>query len=358
MKKPFFSIVIPVYNAELYIEPVVKSVRQQTCQDLELILVDDASTDGSRQICEDLGADFSFKLLKLKQNCGLANARNLGLRHADGEYVLFVDADDYLDPDLLTRAQKLLQQNAGDRIDILVFGFYEEYFDRHQVLFSKKKILPSATKIIDRQLEVRKAVLQLQQEGLFGYAWNKIYSRTYLEQQKLEFALVPMIEDLDFNRRAMAAAKNLALLSWIGYHYARRYRTVSLYNAYVPDYFELYMGYFAAVCQQYQNWGLEAEAQPYLLKEFVRYTFYLLQMTYDPRWQQREKCQQEMLDAVYGHPFYQKLCLSDAVLPWTYRILGQVLQTQNKWLVLMVGRLLYFFKNQHSSIWNQLKCAW
>jgi glycosyltransferase involved in cell wall biosynthesis len=106
---PKVSIIVPVYNAEKYLQECVESVLGQTLSDIELILVDDGSTDSSPTLCDQYAAqDRRVKVIH-KPNGRAASARNAGLRVASGEYVAFVDADDWISPDMY---EKMLQTNA------------------------------------------------------------------------------------------------------------------------------------------------------------------------------------------------------------------------------------------------------
>lgn len=117
-----FSIVIPVYNVKDYLEKCVDSVLAQAQDDTEIILVDDGSTDGeSGKICDRYANDYPQRIRVIHQeNGGLGAARNTGIEHASGDYLLFLDSDDYLLPGLLERLRSMLAQMACDIID---FGF-------------------------------------------------------------------------------------------------------------------------------------------------------------------------------------------------------------------------------------------
>ena len=99
---PAVSVVVPVYNAGRHLPRCVQSIQSQTMRDLEIILVDDGSTDGSAQLCEELAsADDRIRVFH-KKNGGVSSARNFGIEKAKGEYLLFVDADDFIHPDMLS----------------------------------------------------------------------------------------------------------------------------------------------------------------------------------------------------------------------------------------------------------------
>ena len=114
MNTPLISVVIPVYNIEKYLERCVYSVREQTYKNLEIILVDDGSTDNSGLICDKLAAEDAGIRVFHKKNGGSSSARNLGISKAQGEYIGFVDSDDYIEPDMYELLYAAIQEYDAD----------------------------------------------------------------------------------------------------------------------------------------------------------------------------------------------------------------------------------------------------
>lgn len=122
-----FSVIIPVYNVEKYLRECVDSVLNQTYTNFEVILVDDGSTDGSPAICDEYAkTDERVKVIH-KENGGLVSARKTGIALATGDYVLYVDSDDYIDVNLLEDADKIL---AETKAEIFCFGYYKVSSDK------------------------------------------------------------------------------------------------------------------------------------------------------------------------------------------------------------------------------------
>ncbi len=101
MKKYLVSVIIPVYNVELYLSKCIESVKKQTYENLEIILVDDGSTDNSGRLCDKFALNDSRIIVIHKENGGLSSARNAGLEAANGEYYAFVDSDDFIEPEMI-----------------------------------------------------------------------------------------------------------------------------------------------------------------------------------------------------------------------------------------------------------------
>ena len=116
-----FSVVIPVYNVKEYLEKCVQSVLAQHSDEYEIILVDDGSTDGSGELCDALAARTPEKIRVVhKTNGGLGDARNVGLEHARGDYLVFLDSDDYIDETMFAELSEKIDETHAD---IISFGF-------------------------------------------------------------------------------------------------------------------------------------------------------------------------------------------------------------------------------------------
>ena len=111
---PYFSIVMPMYNVERYLKICVKSVLQQTFQDFEIVIVDDASTDNSYKICQELfSGNEKVRLLRNEKNLGQGPTRNAAIKNSRGEYIVFVDSDDAILPDALEKLGRITQSATG-----------------------------------------------------------------------------------------------------------------------------------------------------------------------------------------------------------------------------------------------------
>ena len=158
MKKPKFSIIIPIFNAKKYIGRCIRSVLSQSYKEFELILVDDGSTDGSGAICLDYcKSDERVKFFS-QDNQGAGVARNLGLQKAKGEFICFVDADDYVVSTML----ETLEKNIDLSTDVLLFGYY-----RDSERCSEKIGIPQA--------DSQTLKIWLTNDKILNFLWNKCF---------------------------------------------------------------------------------------------------------------------------------------------------------------------------------------
>lgn len=118
MKRMFFSVIVPVYNAEKYLLECAESILGQTFHDFELILVDDGSTDGSGELCDEIASGDSRVTVLHQQNAGVTKARKEGLLRAGGDYVIYADADDWLDKEFMQETYRILKETDSDLVSV------------------------------------------------------------------------------------------------------------------------------------------------------------------------------------------------------------------------------------------------
>lgn len=211
---PLVSIVIPVYNAEKYLDLALFSLKYQTFPRFEVLCVDDGSTDRSVDIINQyVQSDPRFKLLKQShQFAGVA--RNLGMHHAQGEYLLFLDADDYFSPNLLIEAY--YQAKLFDA-EVCVFG--ANYYDEKQ---SKMSEMPG---VCNFALCPKNTVFSKEAnlENIFSFtnpaAWSKLFKRKFILDKKIEFQNTRNANDLRFVLTALAEADRIVALAKVFVYY-------------------------------------------------------------------------------------------------------------------------------------------
>lgn len=278
--KPYFSIVMPAYGVEKYIEKAIKSIQKQTYTDWELIVVDDCTPDKSAKLAQRFAEkDERIRVIHHEKNQGLSLARNSGLKEARGEYIWFMDPDDYVDGDVLSKVKDSLEKNPAE---VVLFGLVEEYYDRRGKLEYTHTICPQE-KLYDRQEELRKAVIYLERQTLYGYAWNKIYHLGYIRQMRFQYENVTLIEDFLFNVKYFMDIKRLNILGIAPYHYAKRL-CANLTNKFVPEYFALHRQRIELLFDQHAYWNLcTKEVREILGSLYGRYILSALERNCDKR---------------------------------------------------------------------------
>ena len=184
------SIIVPIYNCAGSIRKCVSSIQRQTWSDLELILADDGSTDGSGQLCDQLGAIDSRIRVIHKENGGVSSARNAGLDAAQGELVMFCDSDDWVEPEWCERLCLAAAENPSC---LPVCNYYRSAPDCETI---NQEVQCQAIK----KRIAKEDFFSLNQYELLGIPWNKIFRRTILEENHIRFRPdLSLGEDLVFN---------------------------------------------------------------------------------------------------------------------------------------------------------------
>lgn len=165
------SVICPVYNVEKYLPKCIESILSQTYENLEVILADDGSTDNSGKICDEYAEKNGRIMVIHKENGGLSDARNAGIDAANGAYIFFVDADDYIQNDTI---EKLYNRIIKDGSDMAICNF--KYVDENYSDIPEKNI---KTPINDELLSTRECLMKLGgfKHWYYAVAWNKLYKR-------------------------------------------------------------------------------------------------------------------------------------------------------------------------------------
>jgi len=219
MEKPMISVIVPIYNAEKYLHYCLDSIKAQTYQDYEVLMVNDGSTDSSADICKKYqNEDGRFKLI-MQANAGPSIARNTGIDAAKGEYVFFIDSDDYIH----CQTFELMMSAATEEPDSdIVFAkgmLSKDYSDL-------KENLKEGYKVIYRDDLIR-GVADNMEMVTFWPVWNKLYKKTVIGTERLSNSTT---EDREFNIRVYLQSNKACLLNAVTYQWIQRKSSLSHIN--------------------------------------------------------------------------------------------------------------------------------
>lgn len=207
------SVIVPVYNAERYLDRCISSLSRQSLNECEFIFVNDGSTDKSETIIRRHQAEDRRIKLVCQQNQGVSAARNAGIHLATGDYIGFVDADDYVDPDMYCQ---LYQSAKTFDCDVVVSNFESEL---DGALIVTKFPFPVQTLMLRDQIRNDVLPMFLKSDVLNG-ACNKLYLRALIQQHRILFPVgVELGEDGSFNTEFFIAAGSMIYINYTGYHY-------------------------------------------------------------------------------------------------------------------------------------------
>ncbi len=210
-KYPLISVIVPVYNVEKYIRRCVDSILSQTYKNLEILLVDDGSNDLSGEICDEYaGTDKRVRAFH-KKNGGLASARNFGLENVMGEYVSFVDSDDWIEKNTYSYCLDLIN-NENCKVDVVQFGISCVEDEKEQPKVRKEKITRHENKDILNFL-----MIQSTKTDSYFSVCRCLFSRNILQDER--FPLGRINEDIVFKYQVFAKANMMIDSNCIKYYY-------------------------------------------------------------------------------------------------------------------------------------------
>lgn len=289
--KWMFSVVVPVYNVEKYLDRCVESLVNQSYREIEIILVDDGSTDSSGEMCDDYCKKHKNIKAIHKKNGGLASARNEGMKYAEGEYIAFVDSDDWVEKNTY---EILCEKVKNENPDIINFGyqkvldnkviqkeyaaFTEDKYDENKI---RRIILPDS---IARERAFCQVNLPVQLSACMC-----VYKRKFLINNNIMFESerIVLSEDWLFNIRCLCRAKKMVILHDILYNYDTRGDSLSM--SYKSDAYERRKTLYGRYREELKNTGNLNEVIERRLKNFwleAIYGCYIIELN-EPVWNKK-----------------------------------------------------------------------
>lgn len=231
------SVIIPVYNAEDYIKECIESMLKQTYKNIEIILINDGSKDLSADIIDEYAEqDNRIKAIHIK-NSGVSTARNIGLQNSTGDWITFVDSDDWAEPDMVSFAVKKAEETDAD---IVMWSYFKNYANQQLSL----SLLPGGNQVIeeDKDLFHLKAIYSMYGEkGVkesvsSGTVWCKLYKRSLIENNGLQFKVgLTRAQDTIFTINAVECATKIVYYEKNLYHYRITNTSTTSGTRYIKD---------------------------------------------------------------------------------------------------------------------------
>ena len=243
---PKVSVIVPIYNVERFVKRCLDSLVNQSLQEIQIILVNDGSTDESGNIAKEYASKYTNKIIYLeKENGGLSDARNFGMRYAEGEYIAFLDSDDYVENTMYEEMyNKALQENS----DYVECDFLWEYPNKvkkdKRIPYSNKKEMLTNVRVV---------------------AWNKLIKREILEKNNISFPKGLRYEDIEFTYKLIPYLNKVSYVDKEFVHYVQRNNSIAnVQNERTAEVFTI----FDNIIKYYQEKGFYEE-----YKEELEYSY-------------------------------------------------------------------------------------
>lgn len=336
------SIIVPIYKVEKYIKKCVDSIIFQSYKDIEIILVDDGSPDNCPMICDEYAKkDNRIKVIH-KENGGLISARKAGLKVSTGEYVCFVDGDDWIEPDMYEHIADAIEKYS---CDCVITQFYFSFPDKE----SKSNYL--LNKEYYTRDEIKKEIFptmlfagEYYQFGIYPCCWTKVFKRELLEKHLMDTdERIRMGEDIAFTYPCLMECNSIAFIDKPLYHY--RNNPSSMTNAYDSKLPDIYFLPYQTLADKSDELGVDLSSQlPYYLLYLVNFVIRNEANINNPK-NKREK--NAVIDKILNNQaVLNSVKQIDAkVLPSHTKILALFIKKKSKvFLKLYIKLLKYFIK--------------
>lgn len=257
------SVIVPIYNVAPFIERGMSYIFAQSYPNIEVILVDDGSTDESPSICDKYSSQYPNVTVVHKENGGAGSARNAGLEQAKGEFIYFFDIDDEAYPNLIAENVRVMNAIGSEMI---IFGF--DVTDTYYSTVNDHIVLPE--RIVNSSDELKKAFLDiiLPTKHGNGFPWNKFYRKSFLDRYGLRYENQRIQQDEVFNLKCYQKAQKVYFSPNVYYHYYI-YHSSNTGSRYIPDRFEIILSVRNHFEEIRRFWDIQSvEFDNYLNKRF------------------------------------------------------------------------------------------
>ncbi len=213
-KYPLISVVVLFYNSSKYVQRCLECLFLSSYKNIQLICVDDGSSDGTDILLEKYSKSFDIKYLKNKKNMGVAFSRNRALKHCSGEYVMFVDSDDTFSPDMIT---KMYQALVNNKVDLAVCDANLVYIDGSKDDFRTSESMFLMDENLNGKMDVDELVVMKMSRVL----WNKIFKKSVIDRFKIKFPNLLVGEDVAFVLKYLSCINKVFFIREKLYNYSR-----------------------------------------------------------------------------------------------------------------------------------------
>ena len=269
------SVIIPVYNAEKHLEECIRSILSQTLREIEIICVDDGSTDSSVEILTRLSKEDSRLIIVRQENAGAGAARNHGIQLARGKYLSFLDADDFFDPHMLERA---FEKAEAEQAELVVFkaDFYNEKLHTFSpcIYGLRENMLPDHRPFAG--VEIERDVFKV----VVGWAWDKLFLADFVRENGLLFQEQRTSNDMLFVFSALVKAQRISTVPEILAH-QRRHAGGTLSVTREKSWMCFYQA-LIALREQLRSWGLYERFEQDYINYALHFSLWNLNTLSDP----------------------------------------------------------------------------
>ena len=346
------SIIMPAYNCETTIEKAIESILSQTLKEIELIVIDDCSTDTTLDLVKKYAEkDTRIRYYVQEKNAGPGNAKNRGIRLAQGEYLGFCDADDWIEADMY---ENMYSSIFGNNCGVSVCGYSQDVYNEENLLVRSNEVIYK-TISYDGAAEVSKGIAILDMKKQFSFSWNKIYERKILMEYNIVFSEKKFGEDFDFNADFFRYVNGMAVIGSAFYHY-RKGNKDSLTEKFIPDYYEIITDRYQRMKSllKYRN-AYNRKIREIIAAVYLKHVLASFVHNCDRAGGYTMKMRRKFIADAFTSPVLKEAVREAKSYDRASQIYNHILRTENVTLNLIFARIVYFTQKRMQGVFDRLK---
>ncbi|ROU10137.1 glycosyltransferase family 2 protein [Kluyvera ascorbata] len=344
------SLVFCCYNVSDYIENIYLWLQNQSYENIEVIFVEDCSTDDTRKKLHSIVDDHRMRIIENEKNIGVSESRNIGLSNVTGKYVGFPDSDDMFSLEWLEYVSKVVD-NFHPRV--IISGMREDYENNNIIEFSKEVLSTFSGYILADNIE---ALLDLERTMLFGYMNNMFYETDFLLKNNITCKKMALKEDFDFNVNVFGKIDGYYVINKPLYFYKKRRNGNTLTSKFVPEYFELHAQSIIAFKKLLESKGeLSNYQQVHLVNRFYRYFLSAVERNFDHRSKMSLAAQYLWAKSVMNNPQYVSFVKQRNLISGKFKLIKLLFHPQMLPLLLVSAYCIRIMKNNFPILFAKLK---
>ncbi len=350
---PKVSVIMPVYGVEKYVGRAIESILNQTLEDFEFLIVDDGSPDDSGRICDRYAATDQRIRVFHQENAGAPAARNRALDYARGDYLCFVDADDWAEPRML---EDMYALGAAHGLELVVAGFYIDTYCDDEGNDCFRQVLNVPARVFATQREFRENAYALFDKNQFYPPWNKLYLRSYVEGHGLRFPST-FWDDFPFVLSVLRDVDRVGVTDTPYYHFIRA-RAESETSRYREGMYEKREDEHAWMLDLYRHWNVCDERSMEVV--YRRYAERLIGCIENVTCADCKLSRAERREAVRRmvETPQARLAVEKAVpRSLMMRVMLWPIRGGHPWVAYMEGRVISFVKRHSTKLFSKLKAC-
>lgn len=345
--KPLISIIVPVYNCEKYISKLVDSINNQTYQNFELFLIDDGSTDNTSLVLQKLKSSNERIKVIFKKNSGVSDTRNYGLKIANGKYIIFLDADDYVEKNYLEDMMNIMNKYKPE---LIIQGYYSE---TDTLKNYKLDTISMKEKYYNNKASIKEDLVEMWDRHLLYNIWNKVYVKKIIDDNNIKFPEYNWGEDIEFNRLYLLNINTAYNTSNCYYHYIRE-RNGAVTNKYQTNLFEIRKKEFYEFNEYFEKWNISKNNYyEFSCRRYIERILGCIENTYSS--DSNFKNRYQLIKSIINDPLTRETI--QYIKPRSKKIKIMIIPIRLKLILttMLMGKIINIIKSKYPDIFNKLK---